>query len=242
MAKKKKSKRSSRKFPRGIRLVNAHLEGVSVRTFQTHRAELKASLFQQHGIYALYRRGKLYYVGLAKNLFSRLFQHTHDRHERKWDRFSAYVTRREHQVKELESLALRIMVPQGNRVKGRLRGSADLAPDLVRTILNHHQYSLGELFGGKQAKKARRRASKWETGAGLLKRINGRRRKLVGWLHGREYHAVLLRSGMIRVDDEEFETPLAAARAATGRPLNGWAFWRFRERRGWRKLNSLKRG
>jgi hypothetical protein len=237
---KQKSNRPSKKTPRGIRLVNAHLEGVSVRTFETHLAELKASLFQQHGIYALYRRGKLYYVGLAKNLFGRLFQHTQDRHERKWDSFSAYVTRREHQVKELESLALRIMIPQGNRVKGRLRGSADLAPDLVRTILNHHQYALGELFGGKQAKKARRRASKSETGAGLLKRINGKRRKLVGRLHGREYHAILLRNGLIKVDGEEYDTPLAAARAATGSSRNGWSFWRFKERGEWYRLKDLK--
>ena len=47
---------------------------------------------KRHGVYALYRRGKLHYVGLASNLRVRLKQHLHDRYKDSWDRFSIYLT------------------------------------------------------------------------------------------------------------------------------------------------------
>jgi hypothetical protein len=63
---------------------------------------------RRQGVYALYRRKKTYYVGLASNLRSRLVHHLKDRHGDSWDRFSGYFTIGDTHLKELESLNLRI--------------------------------------------------------------------------------------------------------------------------------------
>src|SRR3990170_1792169 len=46
------------------------------------------------GIYALYHGPKLYYVGLTRNLFSRVRWHLRDRHARKWDSFVIFRIQR----------------------------------------------------------------------------------------------------------------------------------------------------
>jgi len=73
-------------------------------------------------VYALYKRSKLYYVGLAKDLKA----HLNDRHGQSWDRFSVYLTIGDEHLKELESLILRIVKPKGNKVKGKFAKSQDL--------------------------------------------------------------------------------------------------------------------
>jgi len=52
-------------------------------------------------VYALYRREKLYYVGLATNLRSRINQHLKDRHKGKWTHFSLYILRKTEHLREL---------------------------------------------------------------------------------------------------------------------------------------------
>ena len=47
-----------------------------------------------YGVYGLYRREKLYYVGKASNFKRRLNQHSKDRHGGKWTHFSAYLIRK----------------------------------------------------------------------------------------------------------------------------------------------------
>ena len=67
----------------------------------------------RHGIYALYRKDRLYYVGLASNLRSRLKQHLKDAHRDKCDTFSLYITIDLNAIKELESLLLRVIDRKG---------------------------------------------------------------------------------------------------------------------------------
>ncbi|MBU4267583.1 MAG: GIY-YIG nuclease family protein [Acidobacteria bacterium] len=43
---------------------------------------------KKSGVYALYKGSSLYYVGLTKNLRSRLHRHLRDRHAQEWNRFS----------------------------------------------------------------------------------------------------------------------------------------------------------
>ena len=70
-------------------VVTAYLEHVSgLMLEEPYRAEV-AKLIRGHaGVYALYKRDKLYYVGLATNLMPRVKQHLKDRHARKWETFS----------------------------------------------------------------------------------------------------------------------------------------------------------
>ncbi len=70
---------------------------------------------RRQGVYALYRGRKLYYVGLASNLRSRLRHHLKDRHQDSWDTFSVYITISDGHLRELEALILRIIKPPGNK-------------------------------------------------------------------------------------------------------------------------------
>jgi hypothetical protein len=61
-------------------LVLRHLEDVSWRVLEEYPEVIKTMVRRQAGIYVLYRRDKLYYVGLASNLMGRLKSHLKDRH------------------------------------------------------------------------------------------------------------------------------------------------------------------
>jgi hypothetical protein len=57
------------------------------------------------GVYALYKKGRLYYVGLATKLRNRLKAHGKNRHGKEWDSFSIYLTNRDqHLSRSLKSV------------------------------------------------------------------------------------------------------------------------------------------
>ena len=107
-------------------LVTQHLEKVSRKVLEKYQDTLRTNLKGRHGIYALYRGNKLYYVGLASSLRSRLQNHLKDQHSKRWDRFSVYLTLKNQHIHELESLVLRIASPQGNIQKGHFYHSQNL--------------------------------------------------------------------------------------------------------------------
>jgi hypothetical protein len=78
------------------------------------------------GVYALYKGEKLYYVGLAKDLYNRLRSHTKNRHKGKWDGFAIFRVRRVRYLKDMETLLLQIAQPPGNLLSGHLHRDADL--------------------------------------------------------------------------------------------------------------------
>jgi len=78
------------------------------------------------GLYILFKRHKLYYIGLANNLYWRLIGHTRNRHRGKWDRFAIFRVDRTRYLKDIESLLLRVAMPPGNSVSGHFHRDADL--------------------------------------------------------------------------------------------------------------------
>ena len=98
-------------------LVCQHLENISSDALEKYQKIIRQYVRRRSGIYALYRGDRLYYVGLASNLRSRLKGHLKDRHRNLWDRFSVYITIGDQHMKELESIVLRISKPSGNKVK-----------------------------------------------------------------------------------------------------------------------------
>ncbi len=196
-----------------------------------------------HGIYALYKGKKLYYVGLASNLKVRLHSHLRDRHSGLWDTFSVYLTRGNDHMKELESLLLRVVDPAGNRVKGKLPDSIDLKRQLHREVKARNNYKLDLALGRtpKNAAPLAKRKVNEKTLGELTKYVDGPI-KLKGTNKGKTYRAMVRADGMIRYNKEVFTSPSAAARAATGRSANGWHFWHYEKGHGyWVRLNTLKR-
>lgn len=78
------------------------------------------------GLYFLYNRKRLYYIGLAKNLYWRLVSHTKNKHKGKWDSFAIFRVGRVRYLKDVESLLLRAAQPPGNSVSGHFHRDADL--------------------------------------------------------------------------------------------------------------------
>ncbi|MBI4712200.1 MAG: GIY-YIG nuclease family protein [Planctomycetes bacterium] len=107
-------------------LVCQCLENISRKALENYGKIIKDFVRRRHGIYALYRKNKLYYVGLASNLASRLNHHLRDRHANTWDRFSVYLTVSDRSLRELETLAVRIASPKGNKQQGKFGRTENL--------------------------------------------------------------------------------------------------------------------
>ena len=84
------------------------------------------------GIYLLYRKNTLYYVGLAKNLYGRLRGHTRNKHRGKWNHFAFFRVGRVRYLKDIETLLLLVASPSGNAVSGHFHRDADLTQVLRR--------------------------------------------------------------------------------------------------------------
>ena len=223
------------------RLLLQHLENLSWRVLDEYRDVIRDMIRGQSGIYALYCRDKLYYVGLASNLMGRIKQHLKDHHNGRWDRFSVYLTRHDDHMKELESLLLRIVNPEGNRQSGKLNGSLDLRREIARRMRERDADNRAMLLGGKAAERRRKTKAKRGKGTRSLKGLIGRRMVLKGWANGWEYTAALLKNGAISYNGDQYDSPSAAACAALGHRKNGWSFWRFKDSNGkWVPLRSLR--
>lgn len=132
-------------------LVKGHLENVSRKVLEhyIYRQVINDHVRGKSGIYALYRKDRLAYVGLASNLPSRVSQHLRDRHSDAWDRFSIYLTVNDAHMKELESLILRITQPKGNRMRGKFAGSEDLKPTINKDVADRQRAARKKYFGDK---------------------------------------------------------------------------------------------
>jgi hypothetical protein len=221
--------------------VHEYLERVSWRLLDVQGPVIRDMIRGRAGVYALYRGNKLYYVGLAGNLMGRVKQHLKDRHHKKWDRFSVYLTTDDGHIKPLESLMLRVLDPSGNRVKGKLAGARDLVRDLKRRMEERAKDDVAVLLGGKIASR-RRRSTARAAGALGLGRTLERAARLRGTINGKTYTATIRRDGKIYYRKRLYESPTAAASAALGRPVNGWDFWRLRNDDGeWVRLRTIRR-
>jgi len=84
-------------------LVSQYLEGISSRALEQYAPVISEFVAHRHGVYALYKGRRLYYVGLASNLRNRLRHHLQDKHRGAWDTFSVYLTVGGNHLRELEA-------------------------------------------------------------------------------------------------------------------------------------------
>ena len=102
------------------------------------RTRLKEIMRGYAGIYALYRKDKLYYVGLTRNLFGRINWHLRDRHAGRWDRFIIFRIKRVNYLKDIETLLTHLVDTKGNRAKGKVPRDADIGR-VLKDILRQHK-------------------------------------------------------------------------------------------------------
>ncbi len=233
MAKKKKRKVKRKARP----IVMGHLEDISSQIFESYQKELTELIRGNFGVYALYKRNKLYYVGLATNFKRRLKDHLTDRHQKKWDRFSLYTIRKQGHVKEIEALLLHIADPKGNTQTGKLKGSKDILPKLDQMVRERQEDERIKLLGRK--KTARAKVSKKKKTASKadkpLKGMFPKGKRLTATYKGKEFKAWVFRSGTVKLksNGQLYDSPSAAGKVTRGgRSTNGWAFWKYKDKSG----------
>lgn len=225
-------------------LVCEHLEHISRKALEKYQTIIRNYVRSRHGVYALYKRDKLYYVGLASDLQWRLQNHLKNRHQNGWDSFSVYITIGDKHLKELESLLLRVIEPKGNKQSGKFVKSVNLKRRFRRDIKAQQHQELEMLIGGKSGLRGRIRVRLQEmpNAVELAKHMNGRGPlRLKAVYKGKTLHARVRRDGRIRFGGKLYKSPSGAGCVAVGHACNGWHFWKFERAPGdWVRLYKLK--
>lgn len=221
-------------------LVSEFFEKISWKILKDYPQIVNEMIRGKAGLYALYHRDRLYYVGLTANLKGRLKRHLVDRHEGKWDRFSVYLVTQDEHTKPLESLVLRIASLPGNKVTGNIPGASNKRKSIEQQMKDIDANKRAKLLGGAAAKK-RIKAKVQQQGTAGLNGVVERSHALKTEYKGKQFKATLRKDGQISFNGKLYSSPTAAAKKATGlSAINGRAFWKYRNEAGeWVTLSHL---
>ena len=217
---KKKMKRRARA------IIQGHLEKISSRIFDQNRKQISEIIERHQGIYALYRKDKLYYVGLATDLRRRINWHLRDKHEGKWTHFSLYILRRSEHLREVEALVLRIADPTGNYAKGKLKGSKDLRRSLKALLRKDYKKFIDDLLGG--GEEANKKSKREKVKGKAAKRERPLQGKFPGGkviyasYKGKDYKAWVRANGGIRYNGRTYDSPSGAGKGIRKKETDGW--------------------
>ena|SRR2546427_5981363 len=228
---------------RQSQLVCQHLENISREALEEREDIVRRYVRVRQGIYALYRRNELYYVGLASNLRNRLKHHLRDRHGESWDRFSVYLTIGDSHLKELESLILRTVRPPGNTQSGKFIKSQNLRNQFARDFRVRQREQLNWWIGRSTAPTSTRRdRTASRNGQPVLANYFSRSTRLRAKYRGKIIKAQIRRNGLIRYNNKDYKSPSLAGSAVVKRSCNGWTFWKYERAPGdWVYLDDLRR-
>lgn len=223
-------------------LVSQHLESISRKALEDYQGILKEYVKGRHGVYALYRNGNLYYVGLASNLRNRLKAHLKDRHAQTWDSFSVYLTINDSHLHELETLILKIASPKGNKQSGNFIKAQNLKPIFKKDVKKDQQKELVKLGLKKIAETVKPKATLQKASRAILAPYVKDRFEIRFWYKNKLYKATVRKDGTILYKGESYNSPSTAASAITKRAMNGWATWRYERAPGdWVILDTLRK-
>lgn len=234
-------KQKKRKTKRGTRsIIQGHLERVGSAVFEQYQEEITNLIAGNQGVYALYRRQKLYYVGLANNLKGRIKHHLKDKHSGKWDRFSLYVIRKEDHIREVEALLVRIAGPAGNSQKGRLKRSMNLRPKLKREVKRKQNAERKKLFeeraGGKKKKAVKKKTKTRAVSKKVYRPLKGlfpTGKMIYRKYKGKDYKAWISGNGKIKYNGKWYDSPSDVGSVVRdGKSTNGWRFWKYKNKSG----------
>ncbi|MGD0589942.1 MAG: GIY-YIG nuclease family protein [Bacteroidota bacterium] len=233
-------------------LIKGNLERISSRVFDLYHDEITELVGKHHGVYALYKKNRLYYVGLANNLKSRVKHHLRDRHAKKWDTFSLYLIRNVNYLRELESLLVHIAEPTGNIMRGRFTKSVNLLKTLEEMMEERDKRQRETILAGARGKRHRKhkplhrkspkKIGERKKGVPVLKGMFGPSTVLKAKFKGKEYSAEVDQDGKIHFDGKVFNSPSMAAMHLTIGAKDGWHFWKYQNNAGaWVTINALRK-
>ncbi|OGP49971.1 MAG: hypothetical protein A2Y79_14755 [Deltaproteobacteria bacterium RBG_13_43_22] len=223
-------------------LVSQHLENISRTALEKYQTILKDYVKGRHGVYALYRKGHLYYVGLASNLRNRLKTHLKDRHAQTWDSFSVYLTINDSHLHELETLILKIASPKGNKQSGNFINAQDLRPMLRKAVTKEQQKELIGLGLKKTNKVEIREVIEQKGRKAVLAPYVTKRFEIRLRYKNKTYKAKVRKDGTILYEGKVYNSPSMAASAIKHRASNGWTDWKYERAPGdWLLIDNLRR-
>ena len=234
-------------------LVCQCLENISRKALERYQDIIKKYVRDRHGVYALYRKNKLYYVGLASNLRSRLRHHLRDRHAGAWDSFSVYLTIGGQHLHELETLLLRIIDRKGNKQRGRFGKAEDLKRRFRSDLKKTQKEELEQILCYEKNKpEMHSECDKKKGKKPLLASFVAHRIHIRFRYKGKLYIAHVRKDGSIafakesadadRLQGKVFTSPSVAAAAITGHAMNGWTVWTYERAPGdWVPLDELRK-
>jgi ElaB/YqjD/DUF883 family membrane-anchored ribosome-binding protein len=219
-------------------LVVSHLEGISRDALEKYHDIVSDYVKGHEGIYALFRKSRLYYVGLASNLRTRVKQHLKDKHAESWDRFSVYLTRGESHLKEMESLLIRVSKPPGNKQKAKFVRSEDLKRRFKRDVQRYQKQELDTLIDT-VAKTLHKKAK--VAGDSLTDIYAAGVRSIHGVYKGNVFKARITKTGDVVCRGKSFKSLSGAAVAIAEHAMDGWHFWKYRTSDGrWVRIMELR--
>ena len=237
-------------------LVFQYVDKISRKLLEKYRQVIREIARGKHGIYALYKDEKVYYVGLASNLRQRLGHHLRDRHKKTWNKFSIYLTTSSENLKDLESLFLRIFKPQGNEKIGKFFKAKNLKRHINSKIRELQILERKALMGEEielapLAKKHKKVLN--QKGLGVLAPYVRKRFHIRMTYKGKLYIAHVLKNGWITFDarsanynrfkGKKYRSPSMAGRAITSHSCDGWMHWKFKDKKGeWVLIDKLRGG
>ncbi|MFZ5551872.1 MAG: GIY-YIG nuclease family protein [Bacteroidota bacterium] len=212
-------------------LITESFEFISSELFSRYSDVIPEIIGKSSGVYALFNNYRLYYIGRAKNLKSRVKQHLKDKHQKRWTHFSLYLIRYDEHIDDVESLLIRIAAPKGNTARPR---SVDFKGEKkIRYIIKQRQKEeLNNLLPDKRKNKTiskRNKKIKFDSLKGLVTK----RTSLYKTYKGKTYVATLTPAGCIIFNNKKYYRPTSAAKAIIkNRTVNGWTFWKFKNNNG----------
>lgn len=224
-------------------LVCEHLENISRDALEKHQNVIRSYVRRRQGVYALYRKSKLYYVGLAKDLRWRLKAHVR----------IAMVNLGIDLVctSRLETSTSRSWSPSSsespNRRVTRSRASSRSRRICDPSLHATSAHSTGETLPCCLVESGR---THWlsETGTNLpfahrfLAAYFTAPKRLRANHKGKTFRAHVRRDGSIRFGGKVYDSPSAAGSAAVRRSCNGWSFWKYERAPGdWIRLSELRK-
>jgi hypothetical protein len=223
-------------------LVSQHLENISRTALDKYQDVLKEYVKGRHGVYALYRKGHLYYVGLASNLRNRLKTHLKDHHAQTWDSFSVYLTINDSHLHELESLILKIASPKGNKQSGNFINAQNLKPIFKKAVKKAQQKELIGL-GLKKTNKVEIHEVIEQKGRKAVLAPYVKKRFEIRLKHkGKTYKAIVRKNGTILYNGLVYNSPSMAAVIIKQHAANGWTDWKYERAPGdWLTLDFLRK-
>jgi hypothetical protein len=223
-------------------LVSQHLENISRSALENYQNILKEFVKGRHGVYALYSKEKLHYVGLASNLRNRLKSHLKDRHAQTWDSFSIYLTINDAHLHELETLILKIASPKGNKQSGNFINAENLKPLFKKAITKTHHKELISLGLAKTSDDAKAKIIETKGHKAILAPYAEKIHKINLRYKGKTHKATVKKDGTIFYKGKIYNSPSMASSAIMNRASNGWKVWKYERAPGdWVILDFLRK-